>query len=69
MTRRDWVTVITLAAIGILTAAPGVHVFEIFLPRMPATVVSHGIAAVLLGLAIYQWRVRRARSFVNDNGV
>jgi hypothetical protein len=60
---RDWLAVGALAVVGILSAAPGVHLFERFLPPVPAIVVSHGIAVALLGTAVYQWRVRRARTF------
>ncbi|MEP7066594.1 MAG: hypothetical protein ABI889_11215 [Gemmatimonadota bacterium] len=56
---RDRLVIAATALIGILSAAPGVHLFELFLRPMPAIVMSHGIALALLGTAAYQWRARR----------
>lgn len=46
--------------LGVLAATPGVHLFERWLAPLPAVIVSHGIAVTMLGVAIWQWRVRRA---------
>jgi hypothetical protein len=62
MNARDRFAVAALALVGILSAAPGVHLFELILRPLPAMLVSHGIAVALIGIAVYQWRVRRARS-------
>jgi hypothetical protein len=50
------------ALLGVLTATPGVHLFERWLAPMPAILVSHGLALGLLGLAVAQWRAGRARA-------
>ena len=49
------------AALGLVTATPGVHLFEQWLAPAPAVFVSHGLAVVLLGLAVVQWRAARGR--------
>jgi hypothetical protein len=59
---RDRIVVTVTALGGLLTAAPGVHLFELLLPPTPAIIVSHGLAAFFLGVAAYQWRARRARA-------
>jgi hypothetical protein len=62
ITRRDRLIVAALALVGAVTAAPGVHLFERVLRPVAAIVVSHGIAVTLIAMAVYQWRVRRARA-------
>ena len=62
LTPRDRLVVAALALVGIVTAAPGLHLFELILRPMPAIVVSHGIAVALLATAVYQWQVRRTRA-------
>lgn len=47
------------AVLGLLTATPGVHLFERWLASPLAVVVSHGLAVVILGLAVVQWRAAR----------
>lgn len=49
------------AALGVLTAVPGVHLFERWLAPSPAVIVSHGLAVVMLALAAAQWRVAHRR--------
>ena len=49
------------ALLGLLTATPGVHLFERWLAPTPAILVSHGLALALVGVAVVQWRARRAR--------
>lgn len=49
------------AVLGVLTATPGVHLFERWLAPAPALVVSHALALALVGLAVAQWRGQRAR--------
>lgn len=60
LSNRDRIFVGAIALVGVLTAAPGVHVFQLWLPHGTAFLVSHGIGLVLLGVAWWQWRVRRA---------
>jgi hypothetical protein len=62
ITPRDRLVVAALAVVGILTAAPGVHLFERALRPVAAIVISHGLAIVLLATAVHQWRVRRTRA-------
>ena len=59
--RRDRLVVLAMAIASLLVAAPGVHLFERWLPERPAIVVSHGLALLGLALAAYRWR-RRART-------
>jgi glucose uptake protein GlcU len=49
------------AIVGVLTATPGVHLFERWLAPTSAILVSHALALALVGLATTQWRARRAR--------
>jgi hypothetical protein len=55
-THRDRLVVPAIALASILVAAPGVHLFELWLPPRPAIVVSHGLALLGLALAAYRWR-------------
>jgi glucose uptake protein GlcU len=56
-----------LGLLAVLTATPGVHLFERWMAPAPAVVVSHGLAVVILGLAVVQWRAgRRARALAAD---
>jgi hypothetical protein len=48
-----------LGLLGLLTATPGVHVFERWMAPLPAVLVSHGLAVGLLGLAVARWRSAR----------
>jgi hypothetical protein len=50
-----------LVAAAVLTAAPGVHAFERWLPPRAAFLVSHGLALLLLGVAALEWRRRAGR--------
>ena len=61
-TRRDWVIILGIALLAVLCAAPGVHLFALWLPPLPALLVSHGIAVVGLAIAFWQWRARRRRT-------
>jgi hypothetical protein len=54
--RRDALVVAAIVVAAILTATPGVHLFE----RWLAVLVSHGIAVVLLAVAARRWRRARA---------
>ena len=58
---RDRAIVACIALVSILVAAPGVHVFEWWLARTPAVLVSHGIALLGLAAAVVEWRRRRVR--------
>ena len=60
-TRRDLAIVACIALASILVAAPGVHVFERWLARTPAVLVSHGLALAGLAVAVLEWRRRRTR--------
>jgi hypothetical protein len=50
-----------LVLAAVLTAAPGVHAFEVWLPARAALVVSHGLALLLLAVTAFEWRRRAAR--------
>jgi putative Ca2+/H+ antiporter (TMEM165/GDT1 family) len=58
-TRRDRAVVLGAGLAGVLCATPGVHLAELWLPRLPAVLVSHGVAVVLLGVAVRRWRAAR----------
>jgi hypothetical protein len=51
-----------LGVLAVLVAAPGVHLFEVWLPRPVAFWVSHGLAALLLALVGWRWAAARARA-------
>lgn len=59
LTRTDWSIVLGIALLAVLCAAPGVHLFALWLAAFPAMLVSHGLALVGLGVAAWQWRSRR----------
>jgi hypothetical protein len=56
------------ALLGVLTATPGVHLFERWLAQTPAILVSHGLALGLLALAVAQWRAGRTRAAAPPRG-
>jgi hypothetical protein len=49
-----------LALLAILVAAPGVHLFELWLDPRSALWVSHGLALALLTVVVWRWRAARA---------
>ena len=51
-TSSDWCS-------GMLTATPGGHAFERFLPPLPSKIISHGLALVILAIAFREWRALR----------
>ena len=60
---RRYAAPAALGLVGLLTAVPGVHLFERWMASAPAVLVSHGLAAGLLGLALVRWRAaRRAKT-------
>lgn len=62
LTRRDWVVILGIALLATLCAAPGVHLFALWLSPLPALIVSHGLAVVGLAIAFWQWRSRRRQA-------
>ena len=48
-----------LVLAGMLTATPGVHALERFLPPRPSKIISHGLALVILAIAFREWRALR----------
>ena len=54
-TPRQRISIAGMVIVAVLTATPGVHLFELWLPHRAAVLVSHGIALVLLGLAAWRW--------------
>jgi hypothetical protein len=60
-TIRDRLRFGILALLALLVAAPGIHVFERWIPGRAAFWVSHGLAALLLALVAWRWAVTRAR--------
>ena len=61
LTSRDRLVLAGLVLAAVLTAAPGVHAFELWLPARAAFVVSHGLALLLLAVTACEWRRRAAR--------
>ena len=60
---RRYAVPAALCLVGLLTAVPGVHLFERWMASAPAVLVSHGLAAGLLGVALVRWRAaRRAKT-------
>ena len=49
-----------LALLAVLVAAPGIHLFELWLPHPAALWVSHGLAVALLTVVVWRWRAARA---------
>ena len=58
-----------LVVAAVLTATPGVHLFELILSPTPAKVVSHGLALVMLAIAFREWRVLRRRNNFRPRGL
>ena len=58
---RDRLGIAALVLVGILIAAPGVHLFELWMPHPRAFVISHGLALCILAVAVQRWRAQRAR--------
>ncbi len=48
-----------LALLAILVAAPGVHLFELWLAPSAAFYLSHGLPLGLLVVVIWRWRASR----------
>jgi hypothetical protein len=67
-TTRDRLRFGTLALGAILVAAPGVHLFEVWLDHSTAVWVSHGLAIVLLVATFWRWRIARARDTTLEDG-
>lgn len=57
-----------LAVLALLVAAPGVHLFELWLPGRVAVWVSHGLAAILLAVVGWRWAAARARASTSRRG-
>lgn len=64
MTRTDWFVILGIAVASVLCAAPGVHLFELWMAPRPALLISHGLAVVGLAVAVWQWRIRRRRASI-----
>lgn len=56
---REFAVPAGLGLLGVLTATPGVHLFERWMAPTPAVLVSHGLAVGLLGIAVARWRAAR----------
>ena len=48
-----------LALLAVLVAAPGVHLFELWLAPSAAFYLSHGLALCLVAAVIWRWRASR----------
>ncbi len=48
-----------LAVLAILVAAPGIHLFELWLAPSAAFYLSHVMALALLAVVIWRWRASR----------
>jgi hypothetical protein len=55
---RTRIVAAALVVAALLAAIPGSHLLELWLSRVPAIVVSHGLGLALLALAVQQWRAR-----------
>ena len=60
-TRRQNLRYGVLAVAAVLIAAPGVHVFELWLAHRVAFWVSHVLALGSLVMVAWRWRAARAR--------
>ena len=49
-----------LALLALLVAAPGIHLFEMWLDARVAFYISHGLALALLALIAWRWRASRS---------
>jgi hypothetical protein len=58
---RDRLVVLAVVVVALLVAPFGMHLLELWLAHIPAAVISHGLALVLLVVAYQQWRARRTR--------
>ena len=62
LTRGDWSIVLAITIVSVLCAAPGVHLFALWLAPVPALITSHGLALVGLAIAFWQLRTRQRRA-------
>jgi hypothetical protein len=69
LTRTDWSIVLGIGILAVLCAAPGVHLFALWLAPLPAMLTSHGLALVGLGIAGWQWHSRRRRTTLQVEAV
>ncbi len=60
MSRRF--AVAALVVLAIVVTVPGVHLLELWMPRMPARVISHGAGLAILGSALLHWRRTRTQA-------
>ena len=65
-TRRDQLRYGALAIAAILIAAPGVHLFELWLDHTTAFWVSHALAVGSLATVLWRWRATRAEAAPSD---
>ena len=65
-TGRDQLRYGLLAIAAILIAAPGVHLFELWLDHRVAFWVSHGLAFGALALVAWRWWATRAQAAPSD---
>ena len=67
-TTRDRLRYSALAVGAVLIAAPGVHLFELWLDHTVAFWLSHGLALGSLAAVVWRWRVARAHASAPGNG-
>jgi len=48
-----------LVVLAIALALPGFHLLELYMARMPAMLISHGLALMALVAAVILWRRSR----------